>query len=252
RSEVGRAGLEPAGDPLRRRPVGGLRRRPEHDPVDLPAARHGRALVRPGHPRVHPLVGGRPARRVRPVPRRPGHRVAGDGAARYLAAVRRHVGRARGRGTPPDRQAGRAPRRRPAGVRVPGAARLGHRPAAGPVLRAARVADRGGVRGPGAAVAPGTVRRVIAFRLVSSYPDFCPDRRFQPTVALSPDGSRVAYADNGSGQYNLVVQPVDGGPARRLTEYTDSTVREVTWTPDSKQLVFLADTRGDEFYQLRR
>jgi Tol biopolymer transport system component len=87
---------------------------------------------------------------------------------------------------------------------------------------------------------------------MTRYADFRPDRRFQPTVVISPDGSRVAYADNASGQYDLVVQPVDDGPARRLTAYTKSTVREVTWTPDGKALVFLADAQGDEFYQVRR
>ena len=40
---------------------------------------------------------------------------------------------------------------------------------------------------------------------MTSYSDYRPDRRFQPTLALSPDGTRVAYADNASGQYDLVV-----------------------------------------------
>jgi dipeptidyl aminopeptidase/acylaminoacyl peptidase len=48
------------------------------------------------------------------------------------------------------------------------------------------------------------------------------------------------------------VQPVNGGPPRRLTSYTDSTVREVVWTPDGRHLIFTIDTHGDEAYQLRR
>jgi len=88
---------------------------------------------------------------------------------------------------------------------------------------------------------------------MTSYADFRPDRRFQPTLALSPDGTLVAYADNSSGQYDLVVQAVEaGGAGRRLTAYTDSTVREISWTPDGSSLIFLADSQGDEFYQLRR
>jgi dipeptidyl aminopeptidase/acylaminoacyl peptidase len=87
---------------------------------------------------------------------------------------------------------------------------------------------------------------------MTSYADFRPDRRFQPTLAVSPDGTRVAYADNASGQYDLVVQLVDSGAARRLTTYTDSTARDVTWTPDSGSLIFLADSQGDEFYQVHR
>lgn len=87
----------------------------------------------------------------------------------------------------------------------------------------------------------------------AAYVGFRPTRKFQPTVALSPDGSQVAYSDDASGQFNLVVQAVSGGgAARRLTAYHDSTVREVMWTPDGRSLLFLADTHGDEFNQLRR
>jgi dipeptidyl aminopeptidase/acylaminoacyl peptidase len=85
-----------------------------------------------------------------------------------------------------------------------------------------------------------------------TYADFRPSRRFGPTLALSPDGSLVAYVDDACGQFNLVVQPVDGSPARRLTRYTDSTVREAVWTPDGRHLIFAIDTHGDEFYQIRR
>src|SRR5690242_8701141 len=85
-----------------------------------------------------------------------------------------------------------------------------------------------------------------------AYADFRPSRRIGPTLALSPDGSQVAYVDDAYGQFNLVVHPVDGGPARRLTSYTDSTVREVVWTPDGRHLIFTIDTHGDEFNQLRR
>jgi dipeptidyl aminopeptidase/acylaminoacyl peptidase len=85
-----------------------------------------------------------------------------------------------------------------------------------------------------------------------TYADFRPDRRFLPVLVFSPDGSEVAYVDNSCGQFNLVVQPVDGGPARRLTSYTDSTVRDAVWTPDGKALIFLIDRHGDEFRQLRR
>jgi dipeptidyl aminopeptidase/acylaminoacyl peptidase len=88
--------------------------------------------------------------------------------------------------------------------------------------------------------------------MTMTYPDFQPTRLFQPTVALSPDGSLVAYSDNGSGQFNLVVQPTGGGPARRLTDYTENAVRTVRWQPDGAALVFTADSQGDEFYQIHR
>ncbi|HKD98229.1 MAG TPA: S9 family peptidase [Micromonosporaceae bacterium] len=87
---------------------------------------------------------------------------------------------------------------------------------------------------------------------MQTYRDYRPDRRFQPTVAVSPDGNQVAYSDNLSGQYNLVLSPITGGPDRRLTSYTDASVRDIRWTPDGRWLIFAADANGDEFYQVRR
>ncbi len=76
-------------------------------------------------------------------------------------------------------------------------------------------------------------------------------RQVGPVLGISPDGRRVAYSENGSGQYNLIVQPFDGGSPTQLTDYRDSTVRGVVWTPDGERLLFLLDTQGDEFTQLR-
>ena len=87
---------------------------------------------------------------------------------------------------------------------------------------------------------------------MASYSDFRPSLRFQQTLALSPDGAAVAYVDDTSGQFNLVVQPLDGGPPRRLTSYADNTVRRVAWHPDGGSLVYLADTKGDEKSQVYR
>ena len=80
------------------------------------------------------------------------------------------------------------------------------------------------------------------------YRTFVPPQRFQPSVALSPDGRLVACSSNSSGQFNLWVQAVDGGPARRLTDYTEHAVRKIMWTPDGRALVFNADHNGDEQY----
>jgi dipeptidyl aminopeptidase/acylaminoacyl peptidase len=91
---------------------------------------------------------------------------------------------------------------------------------------------------------------------MQSYRDYRPDRRFQPTIAISPDGAQVAYSDNVTGQYNLVVSPIAGSPdgadGVRLTEYADATVRSMRWTPDGSEIIFAADANGDEFHQVRR
>src|SRR5262245_25940420 len=87
---------------------------------------------------------------------------------------------------------------------------------------------------------------------MQTYRDYRPDRRFQPIVSISPDGTRVAYAHNASGQYNLVVAPIDGGDERSLTAYDDATVRDARWAADGQSLIFTADANGDEFHQVRR
>ncbi|MEV4641344.1 S9 family peptidase [Actinoplanes sp. NPDC049548] len=82
------------------------------------------------------------------------------------------------------------------------------------------------------------------------YPDFQPDLRLLPTLAVSPDGRRVAYVDDASGQFNLTVRSIDGGERHTLTSYTDSSVRRVAWHPAEGLLVFTADARGDESTQI--
>lgn len=84
------------------------------------------------------------------------------------------------------------------------------------------------------------------------YRDFLPSLRLWPTLALSPDGTRVAYVDDASGQYNLTVRPLDGGEPRALTSYPDSIVRRMAWHPREPVLVFEVDTKGDEYTRICR
>ncbi|MCE6998095.1 S9 family peptidase [Saccharothrix sp. S26] len=85
---------------------------------------------------------------------------------------------------------------------------------------------------------------------MTEYRDFAPRQRFRSNVALSPDGTRVAYAANTDGQQNLYVAPVAGGPARKITDYTDHAVRQVAWSPDGRALLYTADFQGNEQFQL--
>jgi dipeptidyl aminopeptidase/acylaminoacyl peptidase len=85
---------------------------------------------------------------------------------------------------------------------------------------------------------------------VAGYRNFVPARRFQPSVAISPDGTFVAYSSNASGQFNLCIQPSSGGEAIQLTRFDDQSVREITWQPDGTGLFFTADADGDEQYQV--
>jgi dipeptidyl aminopeptidase/acylaminoacyl peptidase len=85
-----------------------------------------------------------------------------------------------------------------------------------------------------------------------SYRDFQSGLRFLPTLSIAPDGDRIAYVDDSSGQFNLVIQRISAGGTRRLTGYAESAVREVAWHPSGEWVLFLADDKGNENTQLHR
>lgn len=55
--------------------------------------------------------------------------------------------------------------------------------------------------------------------------------------AVSPDGQRVCFASNRSGNWDLYIKPIDGGQPVQLT---DAPAQELhpSWSPDGKQIVF--------------
>ncbi|QYU69197.1 DPP IV N-terminal domain-containing protein [Leptolyngbya sp. 15MV] len=54
---------------------------------------------------------------------------------------------------------------------------------------------------------------------------------------LSPDGTRIAFASNRSGPWNIYVMPVGGGRAIQITA-TGADDLHPSWSPDGRQLVF--------------
>lgn len=86
------------------------------------------------------------------------------------------------------------------------------------------------------------------------YADFAPTQRFQPSIAISPDGTHVAYSTNADNAFNLWIQPTHDGThgdkPRRLTAFTDVAVRQVAWSPDSHAIAFAADRNGDDQFQI--
>jgi dipeptidyl aminopeptidase/acylaminoacyl peptidase len=60
-------------------------------------------------------------------------------------------------------------------------------------------------------------------------------------VAISPDGTQVAYIIGAE----LTVTAANGGPLRTISLEDKLSLREVTWSANSKQLAFLADLPGD-------
>jgi len=69
--------------------------------------------------------------------------------------------------------------------------------------------------------------------------------RLGPALAVSPDGSRVAFTWNRDGQFQLYVTPIAGGEARRLTDDADA-AQMPDWRPDGRSILFRRDHDGDE------
>src|SRR3954447_25382300 len=83
-----------------------------------------------------------------------------------------------------------------------------------------------------------------------TFDQFTAIRRYQMTLALSPDGSEAAYSTNISGQYNIWRQSTEGGFQHQVTIYSEQSVRIVDWSPDGQNFAYMADQHGDEFHQI--
>ena len=59
---------------------------------------------------------------------------------------------------------------------------------------------------------------------------------FQSLVRWTPDGSALAYIMNRDGVANIWTQPLDGGPARQITNFQSDQIFWFEWSPDGRQL----------------
>jgi Tol biopolymer transport system component len=66
-----------------------------------------------------------------------------------------------------------------------------------------------------------------------------------PAVALSPDAEWIAYLQTGPArQRTLAVRPATGGPERILLERFAPGYPRLTWTPDSRHIIFNVQQEG--------
>jgi dipeptidyl aminopeptidase/acylaminoacyl peptidase len=86
--------------------------------------------------------------------------------------------------------------------------------------------------------------------MMPDFLDFVPVERFRQCLALSPDGTTVAYSSNAGGAFDLWTIPIAGGKARRVTNLQDRAVWQIAWMPDGSKLFFTADHNGDEQYRI--
>jgi dipeptidyl aminopeptidase/acylaminoacyl peptidase len=71
--------------------------------------------------------------------------------------------------------------------------------------------------------------------------DSMPNAKAISQAAISPDGTQVAYIVGGE----LSLIPAGGGTVRTISVEGKLSSRDVAWSPDSRQIVFLADLPGD-------
>ena len=69
------------------------------------------------------------------------------------------------------------------------------------------------------------------------------DHGLQTEITWSPDNRFIAYASDRAGNFDLWVQPVDGGAATQLTK-SPAHDRQPTWSPDGTTIVFRSDRAG--------
>ena len=69
------------------------------------------------------------------------------------------------------------------------------------------------------------------------------DDGLQTDVTWSPDGRSVAYASDKAGNFDIWVQSIDGGDARRITT-SSAHDRQPTWSPDGSTLVLRSERDG--------
>lgn len=66
-----------------------------------------------------------------------------------------------------------------------------------------------------------------------------PDNRLRWT----PDGQGIAYVSSASGASNVWLQPLNGGPLRKLTDFKEAEITSFAWSDDGRQIVLVRDTR---------
>ena len=70
--------------------------------------------------------------------------------------------------------------------------------------------------------------------------DSMPHAKKIDQVALSPDGTQVAFISEGE----LAVIPANGGASRTIAVEANLPLRDVAWSADSKRIAFIADLPG--------
>ena len=60
----------------------------------------------------------------------------------------------------------------------------------------------------------------------------------------TPDGKAITYVRREQQVDNLWLQPLNGGPARQLTEFSSDQIYKFAWSPDGRNLAVARGRRG--------
>jgi eukaryotic-like serine/threonine-protein kinase len=75
------------------------------------------------------------------------------------------------------------------------------------------------------------------------------DPGLQSDTTWSPDGRFIAYASDRAGNFDIWVQPLDGGAAVQLTK-SPAHDRQPSWSPDGNTIVFRSDRAGGGLFSI--
>ena len=67
--------------------------------------------------------------------------------------------------------------------------------------------------------------------------DRSPTTFVEAGIRWTPDGRALSFIDNRDGVSNVWLQPLDGSPAKQLTNFTSETIFRFAWSPDGKMIV---------------
>jgi Tol biopolymer transport system component len=65
-------------------------------------------------------------------------------------------------------------------------------------------------------------------------------------VSWGPGGTSLAYRDRADPAWNLYLQPLDGGPRRRITHFTDGRLKLSLVAPDGSRVALVRQSEGNE------
>lgn len=82
--------------------------------------------------------------------------------------------------------------------------------------------------------------------------DRSPTTFVEAGIRWTPDGRALTFVDNRDGVSNVWLQPLDGSPAKQLTNFTSETIFRFAWSPDGKMIVAERGTETGDIVLINR